>query len=588
MRYAIRVLLGAVYFLAAPLTVYSQSQPALQPEAQQGFSRFFQLQKRPEEALVSPIGDRRVKARAAVRAAPKSKDQRQRLLTYQEERRPQPEAMLFVANNPLLEEVAAGEDRDIAQVIFWNEVALRLTANDHTPVPPGSDLDTQPFEQLGPARTSRAMAIVHIAVFEAINAVYRKYVSYKDIQKTIFAKTALPPDIKPEAVSVRHAVALAAHRTLLELYPGKAADLSFTLAANLTAIQEPLNKATTGMAIGEAAARVILDERRLDGSELQDPPVTIFQTADPRKWQRDPLNLDIGIALGANWSHVRPFVIERADAFRPPVPPGPRSDAYIAAFKEVAEKGGDPHAGETDPPGNRDRRPTLTSRTDAETFIGKFWAYDGTALLCAPPRLYNMIGTSLALQEKRDSFPDALQLARFLALINVVMADAAISAWEAKYYYLYPRPVTALRAAQPGNAPITMPTPFWTPLGAPVTNARAGRLNFTPPFPAYPSGHAVFGGALFQTFRAYWPDANNQAFTFVSDEYNGLNSDPGSSTPRPRIPVSFPNFAKAERDNAESRIYLGIHWRFDAEEGIKEGNAVARYVVDHVFQAIKP
>ncbi len=582
LRHLRRTILGSGLLLV-PLLAAAQDQPLRQKD-RSDFSRFFELQRRAAAAPAAPLGERRVAAAAAVKNAPGKLDQRSRLLKYQEERTPQPEARNFVANNPVLEEVSAGEDRDFAQVIFWNEVALRMTANDHTPPPAGSALETHPFEQVGPARTSRAMAIVHVAMFEAVNAIHRKYATYQGIQGRIFQRTSLPDDIGPDEASVRHAVALAAHRALLSLYPGKAADLGLTLASNLTAIQEPLNRAVAGMAIGEAAAHEILALRELDGSELGEPDVSVYATNDPRKWQRDPLNLDIGVALGANWRHVRPFVIPSPDAFRPPPPPASGDPEYDQAFQEVFAKGGDPDAGKTNPPGNADRRPTATNRTDDETFVGKFWAYDGTALLCAPPRLYNMIATSLALREKRDTFQDALQLARFLAVVNVAMADAGVAAWEAKYFYLYPRPVTAIRAARPDNSPLTAPAPFWTPLGAPVTNAPAGRLNFSPPFPAYPSGHATFGGALFEVFRSYWPDAADQEFTFVSDEYNGFNSDPGSPTPRPRRPVTFPDFAKAEFDNAESRIFLGIHWKFDATEGIKQGNEVARHVVDNLYK----
>ena len=552
------------------------------------FSRYFEAQRRMGGVTIPPVGERRLRAANAIKLAPGGDPKRQRLLDYQEQRTPQPDVRSFMANNPVLEEVAEGEDRDFAQVIFWNEVALRITANDHTPPPPGSTLDTHPFEQVGPVRTIRALAIVHIAIFEAINAIQRQFGSYEGIQARIFQDSSFPADITAKDASIRHAIAIAAHRTLLELYPQKASDLAFTLASNLTAIQETSIKATAGIAIGDAAARAILQLRKLDGSELPDPGVENYQTTDPRKWMRDPLSLDIGTALGGNWSHVKPFVIDRADSFRSPAPPDPTTDRYKEAFREVFDKGGDPIGGVVDPPGNADRRQTPTSRTPEETFIGKFWAYDGTALLCAPPRLYNMIATSLALREKRSSFPDALQLARFLAMANVAMADAGLSAWEAKYFYLYPRPITVIRAAMPGTSPIPAASPFWTPLGAPVTNAKAGRLNFSPPFPAYPSGHATFGGALFQVFRKYWPDANDQSFTFVSDEYNGLNSDPGSPTPRMLKPMTFANFAAAESLNAESRIFLGIHWRFDAEAGIQQGNQVANYVFDHVFGLANP
>ena len=436
------------------------------------------------------------------------------------------------------------------------------------------------------------MAIVHIAMFEAVNAVHRKYESYKGIQKKIFTITGLPPDIAPADVSVRHAIAHAAHQALVELYPGKREDLDVTLGTNLTAIQVPGNPANAGREIGEAAAGAILDDRTLDGSELPDPPSSIFQStltmSDPLKWRQDPLNADPAVAIGANWRFVRPFVLEKADQFRPPPPPAVGTPEYNEAFKFTMEKGSDPQAGLSDPPGNRDRKPSPTTRTDQEKFIGIFWAYDGTALLCAPPRLYNMVATSLALQEKRATFPDALEMARFLALVNVAIADAALAAWESKYYYLYPRPVTGIRDATPATAPITAPVPFWAPLGAPVSNGQAGRLNFSPPFPAYTSGHATIGGALFQTFRRYWNDDHGPTFTFVSDEFNGMNSDPGSPTPRSRKPQTFSGFAEAEHDNAYSRIYLGVHWKFDADQGVILGNKVGNYAFDRLFKKVAP
>src|SRR5262249_53464947 len=154
-----------------------------------------------------------------------------------------------------------------------------------------------------------------------MNAVARKYESYKGIQKQIFDATSLPPNIPVDQVSVRHAIAYSAYQSLRALYQGKADDLDATLATNLAAIQVPANQATNGKIIGEAAARAILGERALDGSELPDPPSSIYQSTvlppDPLKWRQDPLNPTPAVALGSNWSHVRPFVLMKPDQFRP-------------------------------------------------------------------------------------------------------------------------------------------------------------------------------------------------------------------------------------------------------------------------------
>jgi len=103
----------------------------------------------------------------------------------------------------------------------------------------------------------------------------------------------------------------------------------------------------------------------------------------------------------------------------------------------------------------------------------------------------------------------------------------------------------------------------------------------TPPFPAYPSGHAGFGGALFQTLRRFY-GRDNIHFRFVSDEFNGITED-NNGNPRPLIERSFNSLSQAEEENGQSRIYLGIHWKFDKTEGIAQGRKVADWVFDHAF-----
>ena len=226
------------------------------------------------------------------------------------------------------------------------------------------------------------------------------------------------------------------------------------------------------------------------------------------------------------------------------------------------------------------RRPT---RTAEQTEIGIFWAYDGTPSLCAPPRLYNQIAMQIADQMHSD----VVELARLLALVNMAMADAGIAIWESKYLlralaagHRHPRgrcEPGRWRRATAIRRPIGDPT--FTPLGAPASNLTGP--NFTPPFPAYPSGHAGFGGALFQILRRFY-GSDDIPFTFVSDEFNGVTLDHDGNV-RPLMPRSFESLSEAEEENGQSRIYLGIHWGFDKREGIAQGRRVADYVFNNAF-----
>jgi membrane-associated phospholipid phosphatase len=264
--------------------------------------------------------------------------------------------------------------------------------------------------------------------------------------------------------------------------------------------------------------------------------------------------------------------LTQADAFRTQPPPDLSSAEYAEALNEVARLGGD---GLTTP----------TERTSDQTLTGLFWAYDGTPSLCAPPRLYNQVARAVG---ETAGLTGVVEWSRYLALVNLAMADAGIVAWESKYFYDLWRPVAALREADVGTGPtgegdgnsLTTSIPDFTPLGAPASNLAA--RDFTPPFPAYPSGHAAFGGALFQVLRR-WFDTDDIAFEFVSDEYNGVTAG-SDGVVRPRVVKQYANLSEPEEENGQSRIYLGIHFVFDKTAGIEQGNAVGDAVFDSVFQ----
>jgi hypothetical protein len=442
---------------------------------------------------------------------------------------------------------------------YWNEVAIDASGLDHTPV--AADEVRVFGEQYGPTRASRAMAIVHIAIFDAVNAIAGHHQSYTDL---------LPVS---SDTSIHAAIAQAAHDTLVALFPSQVQKLNDFLAEDLGRIADGHKKAG-GIQLGQNAATAILALRASDGSQHAEPRVGIdFITSnDPGKWRQDPISV-IPLALGAHWGGVTPFVLKSGDQFRAPVPPSLDSPEYTMAFTEVKAIGGDGLV-------------TPTVRTAEQTQIGIYWAYDGTPSLCAPPRLYNQIVAQIA--DERHA--NVVEFARLLALVNMAMADAGIAIWESKYHYQYWRPVTAIREADDGTGPAgkgdgnsaTFGDLKFTPLGAPASNLNGP--NFTPPFPAYPSGHAGFGGAIFQILRHFF-QTDHIAFSFVSDEFDGETLD-NEGHLRPLVHRSFSSLSQAEEENGQSRIYLGIHWVFDKTEGINQGRRVADYVFKHALEPL--
>ncbi len=513
--------------------------------------------------------------------------------------------------------VLQGVKPEIYHLIQWHTFALDMLALDHT-TRQGSGPDIRFAEQVGPHRSSRAMAIVQLSVFEGLNYLFRRHHSHKGLQAKIdarFAALGSPPPKYNDAhdalnTSVRATIAAAAGFALEKLYPQKADKTAEFMRAMDPLIGDSMAATMRGMELGKIAAEEVLTyrgwngaDRFADGSETADGTTLLPKTNRnslafepdinqlppipgpnpvPAKalWAIDPLAPNMK-AIGGYWSFVEPFAIDKADLHLPGGPPALDSDRFAESYNDVRVSGGDP-----DPVQIGSRAATRTIREgarkdppseDNETFRAEFWAYDATALLCAPPRLYNKIATSAAYQLKKPLFDDVAELARFLALINVAMADAAIGAWTAKYTHRFARPITYIRATPDNSDNIVNAS--WTPLGAPTSNGVPNMANMTPPFPAYPSGHAVFGGALFTVLRDYFKKPLLQEkFKFVSDEYNGVNRGPTGDA-RPFYERTFANFDVAMLENAQSRVWLGIHWSFDGADGIKQGVAIAKDVM---------
>ena len=330
-------------------------------------------------------------------------------------------------------------------ILFWNNIALNAVANDHTGA-------AQSVNQRGPTRTSRALAIVHVAMFDAFNVISRKFTPY--LQNLPSA---------PGGASKEAAIAQAAFITLSALYPGQTDRFKTELNDFLNTIP-PGSPRDQGIAVGTDIGKRILANRQNDRS---DDPMPYQPGGLPGQHNVDPLNPDQGF-LASRWGLVRPFVIPNIIDFRSPAPPELMSAAYADSFNDVKANGAK----------------DSTTRSEDETEIGIFWAYDGAQKIGTPPRLYNQNVREIAILQKND----LAQNARLFALANLAMADAGIQCWDTKYFYNLWRPILAVRGGDRDGNIWTNGDPDFEPLGAPRTN-EPGRINFTPNFPSYTSGH---------------------------------------------------------------------------------------------------
>jgi hypothetical protein len=430
-------------------------------------------------------------------------------------------------------------------VLRWNAVGIEASKIDH-----GIGFPTQQF---GPTRQTRALAIEQIAIYDAVSAIDGTYQSY------------LPTLTADPNASLDAAIAQAGHDTLAVLFSNQMAMIDQALVADLAAIPDGPAK-TAGIAVGHQAASQILAARQNDGSQKDavGQPVNYTYGQQPGQWRADPLHPNV-TPLTPDWGSVIPFVLQSGSQFRAPPPPALNSPEYTSAFNEVKTLGG------TSPN-------SPSTRSDEQTEVGLFWGYDAQPGLCAPARFYNQIAETIARQQGNTE----VQNSRLFMLIDVAMADAAITVWETKYLYNFWRPITAIRESDPRTGPSglgdgnpnTIGDPNWTPLGAPADNNNG--TNFTPPFPGYTSGHAGIGGAMFRMLADFY-GTDNVSFTIVSDEFNTITIDQNGQA-RPLKARSFTSFSQAAEENGQSRIYLGIHFNFDKVQGIKQGTEIGDYV----------
>lgn len=426
-------------------------------------------------------------------------------------------------------------------ILYWNDVALEANRASHTN---GAN------EQTGPTLSSRALAIVHLAMYDAFAGITK-------------SPLVLPPylsglPVPPAGAGLDAAVAAAAYDTLLALFSAQKPFLDARLAAAVI----PAAGKAQGTTFGKQVAAAMLADRGGDPSASDAGYVPPVHAA---AHQRDPDNPQ-GFHAPFYGAMSKCFAVSARHGLD--MPPLPGDVAYLSALKEVRGKGIAPQLMGSVPNG-------YPKRTVNETLIGLYWGYDGAKGLGTPPRLYNLIVREVAMA--RGNNP--AQNARLFALVNVAMADAGILAWDQKYFHNLWRPVVGIRQHDPSMGPLAVGGNVvdndcdsgWLPLGAPKTN-EPGTKNFTPPFPAYPSGHATFGAAALHMTRLFYgvpkghTDADNlfDGLSFESEELNGVNTD-NTGAARPRHLRSFPDgLWQMIEENGRSRVYLGVHWVFDA------------------------
>jgi hypothetical protein len=299
-----------------------------------------------------------------------------------------------------------------------------------------------PGAQPATVHATRSFAIMHAAIYDAVNAIDRTHRPY------LVRLSGVPRDASQEA-----AAAAAAHEVLVALYPGFQAALDAELQQSLAEIPDGNDK-VEGIRVGQTVADRILALRSNDGSNAQPIPY-VFGTA-PGDYQSTPPNFPSQPQF-THWSRVTPFALERAGQFRPGPPPALTSDAYSDAFNQIKSLG----------------IANSTTATADEALIGRFW--NG-----AIQNYWNEISQTVSVAHSLTT----AQNARLFALLNLSFADDVIAFYDAKYTYNFWRPVTAIRAADAGTNPETVADPNWFP-----------EVGKTAPDPSYPGAHAVISAA---------------------------------------------------------------------------------------------
>jgi hypothetical protein len=429
-----------------------------------------------------------------------------------------------------------------------------------------------------PGTSTRAIAMMNGAIYDVYQAFDRQY------------EPLIVHHMKPAAnANLDAAVAQAARDVLIGCYGEEALNINSTFTNYMNAIADtPANKAA-GSSLGSAIAAKYIHKR------LRDHSGDSVQYTGPGgigHWTTDPRITPAQEAWGPGWGTVHTWVLPSSayfdtDSSAPtryevPGPPALNSPAYTEAYEMLLDYG------------------ALADnlRTQDQKEIGLFWAYDRQTI-GPPPVLF--IRNLIEIADQTANTP--ADNARMFAMASVAMSDAAVASWDIKFKDDFWRPITAIRNGNIDGNDDTTGVSDWEPLGSPNDPLDPTKIDFTPPFPAYTSGHATMGGALFKSLEMFFgtndfadiPGADgageNGKFRLTSMEadsggyrdYSSFMHTDGLL--QDLLTQANPDYTP-DGENALSRIFLGVHWIFDQQDGMDLGHAIAEYVGQNRFAAV--
>ena len=380
-----------------------------------------------------------------------------------------------------------------------------------------------------PLASTRVTALVGASLFDSVNGI-------QPIYQSLYVKPNAPWYASRRAAAVQ-----AAYVTLVAIYAAQASTLSTKRDASIAAIAatEQPRSVQAGIAWGQTVANAILTLRSTDGFSPPPPPFVGVLGVETTSaaigvWRPTPLLNATG--AGPQFATMTPWVMTRPSQFRISPPNALTSPEYAVDYNEIKTMG--VYSG--------------SGRSDDQSELALFWAGN-------TPLYWNRIASDLSASRSLS----LLQNAHLFALLNVAMADAGIACWDAKYRYVFWRPITAIREGDADGNASTTPDPAWTPW---LDALPPG----TPPHPEYPSGHSTVSGAAAYVLAVQF--GNHTPFSVTSEIRPGTRS--------------FSSFSAAVAEIADARVFGGIHFRTACVRGNALGRSVAAYISSNAMRRL--